>query len=368
MDAFCLTLHAGYRCRHSGDCCRTWTVPAEPHVLTIVEARAIRPTSIGAARFVRRRRPAGAAEWDVARDSGGRCVFFDEDRGRLCRIHEAAGPSALPSACRHFPRVVLQDDRGTFVSLSHFCPTAAEMLLDAAPPAIVRAPASLGPEDPVEGMAAIGALPPLVRPGLLSDLEGYAAWERAGIATFARPDLTWTEALDHIAAATERVRQWRPAEGPLAEHVDRAFAVDPAPPAASDGGYARAMGTLRAIVADGAREALAPIDGFEEHWRRRCAPVFAAFDRPMKHFLAARLFAAWVAYQGRGLRSVVEWLRTAAALVRHHAVRQAVEAGTPGTPRDWLQAVRLADLLLLHSLDTRAFARQVAALEGPDPR
>ena len=47
-------------------------------------------------------------------------------------------------------------------------------------------------------------------PGLLCDLEGYDAWERACIATFARSDLGWRTSLDHIAAATERVRRWEP--------------------------------------------------------------------------------------------------------------------------------------------------------------
>ena len=37
----------------------------------------------------------------------------------------------------------------------------------------------------------------------------------------------------------------------------------------------------------------------------------------MKNYLAARVFANWIAYQGRGLRSIVEWLRTCAAIVRH---------------------------------------------------
>ncbi len=366
MPAFCLTLHAAYRCRHAGDCCRTWTVPAEPHVVALVEARDIRRRQSGGPRFVRR--TAAGPDWDVARDAGGRCVFFDEDHGRLCLIHAAAGTAALPSACRHFPRVVLSDDRGTFISLSHFCPTAAAMLLASEPPAIVEAPASLRLEEPVEGMQAAGALPPLVRPGLLSDLEGYAVWERAGIATFARPDLTWRQALDRLAGATERVRRWAPGDGSLAAHVERAFASGEDERTGADAGHSRAMATLRAITGGSAREALAPAARFEDRWTDLAAAAFEQFDRPMKHFLAARLFGNWVAYQGRGLRSIVEWIRTCAALVRHRALTQALASGQAPAPADLLAAVRLADLLLLHSLDTRAFARQVAPLEGPDPR
>ncbi len=369
MRALCLTLHAGYRCRHSGDCCRTWTVFAEPHVLQIVDARGIGRGTAAGPRFVPRTMADGTAAWTVARDDHGRCVFFDEERDRLCLIHEAAGAAALPAACRHFPRVILRDGRGTFISLSHFCPTAAAMLLDPGPPAIVAAPASLCVDDPVEGMAAIDALPPLVRPGLLSDLDGYAAWERAAVATFARPDLTWTQALDRLEAATERVRRWQPGEGTLTACVEHAFAADETASPGPVRRRARAMDTVRAIAAPGAeQDALAPLDRFEVWWTELCAPAFTAFDQPMKHFLAARVFGNWVAYQGRGLRSIVEWLRTCAAVVRHHAVTRAAATGAPSTPADCLAAIRLADLLLLHSLDSQHFARHVAHLEGPDPR
>jgi hypothetical protein len=147
MSTFSLTLHAGYRCRHTGECCRNWTVAAEPHVLHIV--------------------------------------------------------------------------------------------------------------------------------GVLGDLDGYAAWERACIAVFARSDLRYQEALDRVADATERVRRW--------------------------------------LVA-------ASLDGF---------------DRAMRNFLAARVFGK----------------------------RQSAP-----TERDLLDAFRMSDLLLLHVVDTQAFARQVMALEGPNPR
>ena len=33
-------------------------------------------------------------------DSGGRCVFLDPRRGRLCTIHSRLGPNAMASACR----------------------------------------------------------------------------------------------------------------------------------------------------------------------------------------------------------------------------------------------------------------------------
>lgn len=93
----------------------------------------------------------------------------------------------------------------------------------------------------------------------------------------------------------------------------------------------------------------------------------AAFDAATKNFLAARLFANWIAYQGRGLLSIVQWVRAAAALVRHHVLRCALDIGRAPGPEGFIEAVRMADLLLLHVIDTQAFARCVAPLEGPDP-
>ena len=88
----------------------------------------------------------------------------------------------------------------------------------------------------------------------------------------------------------------------------------------------------------------------------------------MKNYLAARLFANWVAYQGRGLRSSVEWLQTAAALVRHQFLRRVLATAAPPGPDDFIEAVRMADLLLLHVVDSRAFASHVAPIEGPNPK
>ena len=67
----------------------------------------------------------------MALAEGGACVSFERGMGGAtsqCAIHRVLGHDALPSACRHFPRAAVTDDLGTFVTLSHFCPTAASML------------------------------------------------------------------------------------------------------------------------------------------------------------------------------------------------------------------------------------------------
>jgi Fe-S-cluster containining protein len=336
MPTLCLSVHAGYGCRRAGACCQNWTVPAEPHVLQVVEARRVRREGVKGPLFVPSTTPGDVSRWNVARDADGSCVFFDRDAGGLCAIHRDAGAGALPSACRHFPRKILRDRRGTFISLSHFCPTAAAMLLARDPLQVVEAHPPLRLAEPVEGLDATDALPPLVRPGVLSDLEGYGAWEQACVATFARADLCYQDALDLVAAATENIRNWRPGSGALSERVHTAFR-DARPEMGAD--------------ADAQSRAIDP-----------------RFDVAMKNYLAARVFANWIAYQGRGLRSIVEWLRTCAALVRHHISRRALDTGSAPDTADFVEALRMSDLLLLHAVDTQAIAWRVAALEGPDPR
>ena len=86
--------------------------------------------------------PEGAAAI-LAIDRHGDCVFFDNENGRLCRVQRDAGAEYLPNACRQFPRVVLHDARGTLISLSHYCPTAASLVTSALQAAAVPALAAI---------------------------------------------------------------------------------------------------------------------------------------------------------------------------------------------------------------------------------
>lgn len=242
----------------------------------------------------------------VARRAGGACVFFDADTPeRRCAIHRTAGPELLPSACRHFPRVVLRDPRGTFVTLSSFCPTAAAMLQEDMPLAIVDAPASLTLDGNLEGLDAIAVLPPLLRPGVLMDYAGYTAWEHAAIAVLDRDDLDAGEAIDAIASATERVQQWTPGAIPLADHVRTVFANT----------------TPSRRLRPGSVEGRTAVDA-----------------RPLRMFLAAHLFGSWAAYQDGGLSGVVRAVRHA-----HSLVRTQMASGA-----SFVEAVRAADLELRH--------------------
>ena len=135
----------------------------------------------------------------------GACRFYDADAHR-CRVHLAHGEAALPSSCAHFPRRALIDDRGVFITLSHFCPTAAAGLVrPTGPLAIVEAPTAFPQDREYEGLDARGAWPPLVKPDLLFDLSGFTVWEHFVVATLGQRDGTPRDALAHIAHAAALV-------------------------------------------------------------------------------------------------------------------------------------------------------------------
>jgi Fe-S-cluster containining protein len=287
--AKCLSFHSAYRCRHSGACCRTgWTIPFDHD-----ERETVHALRLAAGSFT--------SDGHAAHHADGTCTFFEGDT-HLCAIHHAAGHAALPLSCRMFPRVVLHDGRGTLISLSHFCPTAAGLLFetgDSWPPAgIVDAPSTLTDVGPLDGFDAREAWPPLLRPGVMMDLESYDAWERLGVELLTREGIAPGASLDALASATDRITSWSTAETRPLLHATR-----------------DAFGTL--------------------------APPTAVLDNhepALKRWLAARLFGNWVAYQGDGLQAIVRYLHGCLATF-------ATELARDGSP---LEAIRRSDLQIVH--------------------
>lgn len=268
--AWCLDFHASYRCRHAGACCRAgWPIPFEDGTI-------------------------------AARDVHGACAFFD-DRTQLCAIHARQGMRALPLTCRMFPRIVLHDVRGTFLSLSHFCPTAARLLFDAAGTAtIVVAPDPLADVGALDGLDARGEWPPLLRPRVLMDADSYGEWERAAVALLARRDTTPAAALSELEEITDAIVAWTPGRAPLLDVVQAAFARHEA----SD----------------------------------RSQPSGDVTDAAVRRWLAARLFGSWTAYQGDGLQATLRHLR---ACLETFTRERDVDGSA-------LEAVRRSDLRILH--------------------
>ena len=287
MVAKCLSFHSAYRCRHSGACCRAgWTIPFDHDERESVHALRLAGGSV-------------TADGHAARHADGTCTFFEGD-SHLCAIHHAGGHDALPLSCRMFPRVVLHDGRGTLISLSHFCPTAAALLFEPGDPAgIVDAPATLTDIGPLDGLDARDAWPPLLRPGVMMDLESYAAWERLAVELLTREGIAPAVSLDVLASATGRIAAWSPGERrPLLHAVRDAF------------------GTLAP-----------PTAVLDEH------------EPALKRWLAARLFGNWIAYQGDGLHAIVRYLHDCLATFMTELARD-------GSP---LEAIRRSDLQIVHN-------------------
>ena len=307
--------------------------------------------------FVEQPARAGQApQLSVAKGTDGVCVFRED---RRCAIHTEAGEGALPIGCRHYPRVVRIEPAGIALSLSHYCPTAASLLVSDAPIRLVDATPPLALSEPVEGLDAREALPPLLRPGVLMDLDAYSAWEMAAVDLFS----TCTHAgvaLARIANATDRLREWRPGTSTLGSAVAGAFAqADAAKPSWVEEGLPIARSLNRGVVS---------LDVFanrEERTANSPSTRFArsgqadAIERVLSNYLAARVYGNWIAYQGRGLRTIVTWLSAC-----HDVVRLLMRRGHVDGVAGALEAVRHADYVMLHTIDTQDFADAARGVEG----
>jgi len=352
VRARCLSFHAAYCCRHSGECCRAgWDVEVEPHIVDAVRAGRVLPVISTPVPFEPLAEGDGLAP---SRTHSGDCSFHNQDR---CSLQQSASEAMLPSACRHFPRVFLRDGRGLLLTLSHFCPTAASLLFDPGKVSIVDAPGSLMIAEPIEGFDAREALPPLVRPGLLTDVDGYALWEESVVRAFV-DGADAALALSRIDAATECVRSWTPARGPLSDAVIPAFATGKRTP--YDPGLSKSFELVRELT--GPHPLMEVPVEFAQAWERIRQMADDILQQPVRRYLAASAFGNWIAYRGEGLRSVVAWLHAChdvlrVQMVRHLAGKSAI------IPEDLIEPIRMADYIMIHTVDSLAFGRAAAAFE-----
>ena len=296
----CLSIHADYQCRHSGVCCRSgWDIPFDAGEVTVVRA-----LHLGGGGVLLE--PVGEGPALAAREANGSCSFFD-DETHLCAIHAAGGHDALPLTCRMFPRVVLHDPRGTFISLSHFCPTAATLLFEqTGPVTIVDAPAALAQDGVLDGLDAQDTWPPLLRDGVLTDLDSYARWETLAIDLLTRPARTARRSLAALTDVTAVIASWKPGRDMLIDIVERAFRDASEPPSTE----------------------------------------VTVHDAAVQRWLAARLFASWIAYQGRGLETIVRYL----AMCLNAFERELRQCADP------LEAIRRSDYHLVHESSSQRLA------------
>jgi Fe-S-cluster containining protein len=353
---FALSFHADYRCAHSGVCCSShWDVPVElPIYRRLSDALAagvIRqqaPADGGGAPFMDAEEPADEAAAIFARTPEGRCVFFHGE-SRLCSIHRDAGEGHLPSTCRHFPRVAVRDRRGTFISLTHFCPTAAKSLFRTdVPIEVVESPPPFPPTD-YEGLSVGDEdWPPLLHPTMLADLDGYSAWERHMVSRCADPTLDAETVVATLERDARALHGFVPGALPLARLVAE-LPVEPVR-AYPDATLAPSLAHYAAVIATVPDEFKPDPDecGLEGAFSRLVAPAWADWQLPLKRYLAAKAFANWTAYQGRGFLTIVRGLEAALALVRVEAARQCRNTARPLDAALLLEAFRQADFALNH--------------------
>jgi hypothetical protein len=298
--------------------------------------------------------PAGTAGV-LALGADGECVFH---QGHRCAIHAALGHHAMPIACQHFPRLCLIDPRGVFVTLSHFCPTAAAMLFDEEPVSIVEGPPALPDEEP-EGLDARGTWPPLLTDRVLMDLDAYDRWERRMVSVLAgeerepSPEAALSRLRSDASAFAREVAADASAQlRAVREDADRA---SEGPDVRLDMVFDRIRGAVPApLMWPGAP------DDAQAEWARRAQPAWPAWAGVAQRFLAAHAFGSWVAYQGRGLHTIVRAVEAALVVLKIEIVR-ACQARDTTLDRALLHdAIRQADLLLRHYVDRQAFANTVS--------
>jgi hypothetical protein len=289
-------------------------------------------------------------------------VFF-EGGSRLCIVHRDLGEAALPATCRHFPRLAVADARGTFITLSHFCPTAASQLFrEDVALEIVEGPASFPAAD-YDGLSVTGDdLPPLLRPDVLMDGAGYAAWERHMVAVCAAAGSA-ESAVATLVRDASMLRTWTGGGDPLDDAVARLprDLIPAAPPVTLDASlhaHSEAMTCVPAELRPEPDES-----GLDEAYERYVREPWLVFSRVLRNYVAAKAFASWTAYQGRGVATIVRGLDAALALVRVEAARRCRDAAAPLDADRLKEAIRTADFLLNHLAAGDALAEAWSSAE-----
>jgi hypothetical protein len=211
------------------------------------------------------------------------------------------------------------------------------------------------------------------------DWPSLERWERFAVSVLAEEGRAPEDALDVLAAVAEEARGWTPEDGPFDAFFERVLSPRGAPSASGDEGSAATADSSgpvppaslgmtaawRLVAGTVPRRQLVPpgLEGAGDADARWVVPAWPTLARPIRRWLAAKAFASWIALQGDGLRTTVLGLRVALGVLRVEAARGCAEAGRAlddGLLRD---AVRRADLLLVHLADPEALARRLSRCE-----
>jgi hypothetical protein len=242
----------------------------------------------------------------------------------------------------------VRDSRGTFITLSHFCPTAASALFrEGVATRIVESPPAFPPSD-YEGLVITAEdLPPLLSPRTLMDSAGYSAWERHMVER-CTADTSPESIVATLTRDAQVLRRWRPGVVTL-EAAVASLPRDVVPAAGPE--ELEPSLTLHRQVMDAVPDALKPEpdeSGLADAYRALVSASWGQFAGVLNRYLAAKAFASWTAYQGRGVATIVRGLEAALALVRVEASRHCRDAARSLDRDLLLEAIRSADFALNH--------------------
>jgi hypothetical protein len=235
---------------------------------------------------------------------------------------------------------------------------------DDVPVAIVEAPPAFPPAD-YDGLEITADdLPPLLHPHMLMDLDAYSAWERHMVERCSDVTRVPESVLATLARDAAQLARWKPGHTSLVEAIaqlPREFvaAVPAASLETSLGLYHEAMTAVPDDFRPEPDEADL-IDAFAAYVR----PQWSQFHAPLNRFIAAKAFATWTAYQGRGIATIVRGIESAVALVRVEAARQCRDAVRALDAELLLEAFRGADFILNHLAVGEDLARNWSRVES----
>jgi hypothetical protein len=342
-----LIAHAAYACRHSGVCCSSdWEIPVEEvlhaRLAHAIDTGELRPRGDGL--VDRPGLPSGIRA--VLGRRYGRCVFHTAGPSG-CGLHAWGGAEAKPIACRQFPWIAVHDPRGTFVSLSHVCPSAADRLAD---PALLLLTPLPRPAASFDGLDVRRALPPALSARRLLDWDALSAWETQALDACARADAPEC-VLSDLLALQAHARRWTSGQGSLA-----AWIAAWTPDAGSQAPAWTPDPALDAIVRAAVPPGLA------------AAPPVAAIGTPRWHataplirrYLAARLIACWPLHYGTGLATAIAYVAALLSVLAAEIARGAAPDAIVGDAAV-LAAIAETDRLVVHLAAPDALARGLDA-------
>jgi hypothetical protein len=183
---------------------------------------------------------------------------------------------------------------------------------------------------------------------MLMDLAGYSAWESHMVARCAEAGTSPESVVNTLTRDARLLRDWKPGGITLTDAV-RSLPVQSEP--------ALAAGTLDASVTLFEQVMRAVPDdwrpppdesGLDSSFANFVRPAWPTFHTPLNRYLAAKAFASWTAYQGRGVVTIVRGLEAALSVVRVESARHCRNAARPLDTDLLRDAFRSADFILNH--------------------